>query len=188
MKNHIPAQKAVAWTFKNIIIPILKNHTFTYLWYTESMTDLNKVIMEKAHQSSIKCNPDEQRKFLETFEERVIASCSISDSSSSIVRSHFKEILGKIMEQYGPVTVKISPELESSIQIFYLKTAKELGDEATIVSNNCKNSPFGIIIHSDHPVEVDKKELKEQFASLLGPDEKESLKQEKPSFWKKLFQ
>ena len=35
------------------------------------MTDINKVIMEKA-QGGVKLNPDEQRRFLGTFEERVL--------------------------------------------------------------------------------------------------------------------
>ena len=48
----------------------------TTLCYTKPMTDINKVIMEKA-QGGAKLNPDEQRKFLGTFEERVLVSCSI---------------------------------------------------------------------------------------------------------------
>ena len=40
------------------------------------MTDINKTIMEKS-QGGLKLNPDEQRKFLGTFEERVVAECSI---------------------------------------------------------------------------------------------------------------
>lgn len=41
------------------------------------MTDINKVIMEKA-QGGAKLNPDEQRKFLGTFEERVLVSALLS--------------------------------------------------------------------------------------------------------------
>ena len=101
--------------------------------------------MEKS-QGNAKLNPDEQRKFLETFEERVIAYCSISDANSSLLKQHFKEIVEKITESYQPVTVKISPEVISSQQVFYLKTAKDLGCEATIVSAFCQSSPFGLVI------------------------------------------
>ncbi|KXT84229.1 hypothetical protein STRDD11_01060 [Streptococcus sp. DD11] len=142
--------------------------------------------MEKAN-GGAKCSPDEQRKYLETFEERVIADCSVEEANSSLIRSHFKEMLVKIIEDYSPVTVKISPQVESSNQIFYLKTAKELGCQASIVSADCQASPFGLVIHSDQPVEVDEKEMLRHFAGLLHTEEKAALQQKKPSFWEKLF-
>ena len=49
------------------------------------MTDINKVIMEKA-QGGVKLNPDEQRRFLGTFEERVLASCSIEQANETLIR------------------------------------------------------------------------------------------------------
>ncbi len=157
---------------------------FILLWYNFSMTDINKVIMEKA-QGGAKLNPDEQRRFLGTFEERVLASCSIEQANSSLIRSHFKEMLSSIIKNYQPVIVKISPEVESGNQIFYLKTAKELGCEATIVSGDYLSSPFGLIVHSDHLVQVDDKDMIQQFAILLLQTEKTA--KEKPSLWKKWF-
>ena len=157
---------------------------FLLLWYNFSMTDINKVIMEKA-QGGVKLNPDEQRRFLGTFEERVLASCSIEQANDSFIRNHFKEMLSSIMKNCQPVIVKISPEVESGNQIFYLKTSKELGCEATIVSSDYQSSPFGLIVHSDHLVQVDDKDMNQQFASLLQPAEKPA--NEKPSLWKKWF-
>lgn len=157
---------------------------FILLWYNFIMTDINKVIMEKA-QGGAKLNPDEQRRFLGTFEERVLASCSIEQANSSLIRSHFKEMLNSIMKNCQPVMVKISPEVESSNQIFYLKASKELGFEATIVSSDYQSSPFGLIVHSDHLVQVDDKDMNHQFASLLQPAEKSA--KEKRSLWKKWF-
>lgn len=84
------------------------------------MTDINKAIMEKS-QGGLKLNPDEQRKFLETFEERVIAECSIDEANSTPIHDRFKEILQKISSDYQPVTVKISPEVNSQYQIFIVK-------------------------------------------------------------------
>lgn len=150
------------------------------------MTDLNNIIMEKS-QGNAKLNPDEQRKFLETFEERVIGYCSISDANSTLLKQHFKEIVEKITESYQPVTVKISPEVISSQQVFYLKTAKDLGCEATIVSAFCQSSPFGLVIHSDHPVTVEDKDLSKQFADVLHPAESKPSPRKKTSLWKKMF-
>ena len=148
------------------------------------MTDINKVIMEKA-QGGAKLNPDEQRRFLGTFEERVLAYCYIEQANGSLIHSHFKEMLSNIIANSQPVLVKISPAVESSKQIFYLKTSKELGCEATIVSSDCQASPFGLIVHSDHLVQVDEKDMYQQFASLLQPAEKPA--KEKRSLWKKWF-
>ena len=154
------------------------------LCYTKPMTDINKVIMEKA-QGGAKLNPDEQRKFLGTFEERVLVSCSIEQANETLIRSHFKEMISSIMKNCHPVIVKISPEVESGNQIFYLKTSKELGCEATIVSSDYHSSPFGLIVHSDHLVQVDDKDMSQQFANLLQPAEKPT--KEKRSLWKKWF-
>ncbi|MCY7016762.1 YueI family protein [Streptococcus sanguinis] len=148
------------------------------------MSDINKVIMEKA-QGGVKLNPDEQRRFLGTFEERVLAYCSIEQANGSLIHSHFKEMLSNIIANSQPVLVKISPEVESGNQIFYLKTSKELGCEATIVSSDYQSSPFGLIVHSDHLVQVDAKDMSQQFASLLQPAEKPV--KEKRSLWKKWF-
>ncbi len=51
------------------------------------MTDINKAIMEKA-QGWVKLNPDEQRRFLGTLRERVLASCSIEQANETLIRSH----------------------------------------------------------------------------------------------------
>ena len=157
---------------------------FLLLWYNFIMIDINKVIMEKA-QGGVKLNPDEQRRFLGTFEERVLASCSIEQANETLIRSHFKEMISSIMKNCQPVIVKISPEVESGNQIFYLKTSKELGCEATIVSSDYHSSPFGLIVHSDHLVQVDDKDMSQQFANLLQPAEKPA--KEKRSLWKKWF-
>lgn len=132
----------------------------------------------------LKLNPDEQRKFLNTFEERVIALCSIEEANSQNLASHFKEILQQITEDYKPVLVKISPFIDSQKQIFYLKTAQELGCEATIVAEDCA-AIFGLVIHTDCPSQIENPELTTQFAEILRPTPAKTEK--KSSFWKKLF-
>ncbi|MGT2846272.1 DUF1694 domain-containing protein [Streptococcus massiliensis] len=150
------------------------------------MTDLNKTIMEKA-QGNVKLNPDEQRKFLETFAERVIATCSLEEVNNPNLKEHFKDILTEIAAKYQPVFIKISPELESKEQIFFMKIAKELGCEATIVSSNCQHSPFALVIHTDQPVDLKNKDLFAQYPDLLGLARQQD-NPPKQSFWKKLFQ
>lgn len=149
------------------------------------MTDINKVILEK-NQGTPKLNPDEQRKYLETFEERVIGVFSVDEVENPIVLQHFKEILKTIVKEYGTVTIKISPVISSTNQIFYLKIAKECDCQATIVSSNCQNSPFGLVIHSSQVVDSKEKKLMVRFDSILNPDKKEDNLKKTP-FWKKLF-
>ena len=45
------------------------------------MTDLSKQLLEKAH-GGPKLNPDEQRRYLGTFEERVLGYADISTANS----------------------------------------------------------------------------------------------------------
>ncbi len=132
----------------------------------------------------LKINPDEQRKFLNTFEERVIGLCSIEEANSQELEDHFKEILRQITQDYKPVLVKISPFIDSQKQIFYLKVTQNLGCEATIVAENCA-AIFGLVIHTDCPTQIEEQELSAQFATLLHPTPTKTEK--KSSFWKKLF-
>lgn len=150
------------------------------------MTDLNKTIMEKAH-GTLKLDPDQQRKFLETFEERVIGTCNLPEASSPAFLEHFQEILQKLLSDYQPIFVKISPNLETKSQLTYMKIAQELGCKTTIVSADCQCSPFGLVLHTDHPVHVEEKDLLKQFASILTPSGSTAPQPEKKSFWKKLF-
>lgn len=150
------------------------------------MTDINKTLMEKA-QGCNRLDPDQQRKFLETFEERVVACCSIDEANSQPVKNHFKDMLAALQADYSDLTVKISPQVETSYQVAYLKTAKELDCKASIVSADCQSSPFGLIIHSDQPVQTEEKELTKRFANLLNPQTSDSSGKTKTSFWKKLF-
>ena len=78
----------------------------TTLCYTKPMTDINKVIMEKA-QGGAKLNPDEQRKFLGTFEERVLASCSIEQAKIFVVRQQLFLVITKLLHLDSLSTVTI---------------------------------------------------------------------------------
>ncbi|MBF0779080.1 DUF1694 domain-containing protein [Streptococcus cuniculi] len=147
------------------------------------MKDINNIIMQQAA-GGLKLNPDEQRKFLNTFEERVIGLCSIEEANSQNLASHFKEILQRITQDYKPVLIKISPFINSQKQIFYLKKAQELGCEATIVSEDCA-AIFGLVIHTDCPIQIENPELTTQFAEILHPTPAKTEK--KSSFWKNWF-
>ena len=147
------------------------------------MTDLSKQLLEKAH-GGPKINPDEQRRYLGTFEERVLGYADIDTANSPQLEKGFLSILENLQEKAEPLFVKISPTIEFDKQVFYLKEAKETDSQATIVSEDHASSPFGLIIHTNAPVQVEEKDLRLAFAKLWEGEKEEPAK---ISIWKKWF-
>ena len=147
------------------------------------MTDVSKKILEKAN-GGLKLNPDEQRRFLGTFEERVLGYADLETADDDKFQKGFLTILKTLKKETEPLFVKISPQVEFDKQVFYLKQAKEAECQATIVSEDHNSSPFGLIIHSDAPVQTSEKDLKKVFSDLW--QEKE-MKKAPTSLWKKWF-
>ena len=147
------------------------------------MTDLSKQLLEKAH-GGPKLNPDEQRHYLGTFEERVLGYADIDTANSPQLEKGFLSILENLQEKAEPLFVKISPNIEFDKQVFYLKEAKETDSQATIVSEEHTSSPFGLIIHTNAPVQVEEKNLRLAFAKLWEVKKEEPAK---TSIWKKWF-
>ena len=146
------------------------------------MTDVSKQILEKAN-GGIKLNPDEQRRFLGTFEERVLGYAELATANDDKFQKGFLTILETFKKETEPLFVKISPQVEFDKQVFYLKHAKDSDCQATIVSEDHSSSPFGLVIHSDVPVQTSEKDLRKAFSDLW--QEKET--KDPTSFWKKWF-
>ena len=147
------------------------------------MTDLSKQLLEKAHGGS-KLNPDEQRRYLGTFEERVLGYADINTANSPELEHGFFSILEGFQEKVEILFVKISPNIKFDKQVFYLKQAKESNCQATIVSDDHITSPFGLVIHTNEPVQVDEKDIRLAFSSFW---EKKKAEAPKKSIWKKWF-
>ena len=147
------------------------------------MTDLSKQLLEKAH-GGPKLNPDEQRRYLGTFEERVLGYADVETANSLQLQKGFLTILENFQEKTESLFVKISPNIEFDKQVFYLKQAKESNCQATIVSDDHITSPFGLVIHTNEPVQVDEKDLRLAFSNLWEVKQDEPVKK---SIWKKWF-
>ena len=147
------------------------------------MTDLSKQLLEKAH-GGPKLNPDEQRRFLGTFEERVLGYADVETANSLQLQEGFFSILERFQEKVEELFVKISPNIEFDKQVFYLKQAKESNCQATIVSDDHITSPYGLVIHTNEPVQVDEKDLRLAFSNLW---EEKKAEAPKKSIWKKWF-
>ena len=146
------------------------------------MTDVSKQILEKAH-GGRKLNPDEQRRFLGTFEERVLGYADLETANDDKFQKGYVSILVSLKKETEPLFVKISPQVVFEKQVYYLKQAKDADFQATIVSEDHNSSPFGLIIHSDAPVQINEKDLKKAFPDLWQEKETKA----PTSFWKKWF-
>ena len=146
------------------------------------MTDVSKQILEKAH-GGLKLNPDEQRRFLGTFEERVLGYAELATANDDKFQKAFLTILETLKKETEPLFVKISPQVEFDKQVFYLKHAKDSDCQATIVSEDHNSSPFGLVIHSDVPVQTSEKDLRKAFSDLWQEKETKA----PTSLWKKWF-
>ena len=146
------------------------------------MTDVSKQILEKAH-GGLKLNPDEQRRFLGTFEERVLGYAILETANDDKFQEVFLNILECLKKETEPLFVKISPQVEFEKQVYYLKQSKDTDCQATIVSEDHNSSPFGLVIHSDAPVQTSEKDLRKAFSDLW--QEKET--KDPTSLWKKWF-
>lgn len=146
------------------------------------MTDVSKQILEKAH-GGLKLNPDEQRRFLGTFEERVLGYAELATANDDKFQKAFLTILETFKKETEPLFVKISPQVVFDKQVYYLKQAKDADCQATIVSEDHNSSPFGLVIHSDVPVQTSEKDLRKAFSDLW--QEKET--KVPTSLWKKWF-
>jgi len=147
------------------------------------MTDVSKQILEKAN-GGLKLNPDEQRRFLGTFEERVLGYADLETADDDKFKNGFLTIIETFKKETQPLFVKISPQVEFDKQVFYLKQSKDADCQATIVSEDHNSSPFGLVIHSDTLVQTSEKDLRKSFSDLW--QEKE-MKKAPTSLWKKWF-
>lgn len=146
------------------------------------MTDVSKQILEKAH-GGLKLNPDEQRRFLGTFEERVLGYAELATANDDKFQKAFLTILKTFKKETEPLFVKISPQVVFEKQVYYLKQAKDADCQATIVSEDHNSSPFGLVIHSDVPVQTSEKDLRKAFSDLWQEKETKA----PTSLWKKWF-
>lgn len=146
------------------------------------MADISKQILEKAN-GGLKLNPDEQRRFLGTFEERVLGYAELATANDVKFQKAFLTILETFKKETEPLFVKISPQVVFDKQVYYLKQAKDADCQATIVSEDHNSSPFGLVIHSDVPVQTSEKDLRKAFSDLW--QEKET--KVPTSLWKKWF-
>lgn len=149
------------------------------------MTDLNKTILQKASGEN-RLDPDQQRRYMGTFRERVILALSFEEAISEQVQGQFDWLCQKVAS-YPPLFLKISPRLSDTLQISYMKQAQSHGIQTAIIDEAAADSPYALLFHTDHALDLENIGLETIFPQNTSLEEQEKKTPEKTSFWKKLF-
>ncbi len=149
------------------------------------MTDINQQILQKASGEN-RLDPDQQRHYMGTFGERVIFTVNLADSQQEILKAKFSSLLTTSREQYQPLFLKISPKLDMQTQMFYMKAGKEADATTSIINETGSNCPYALVLHTDHAIDLAKKDVFQQFPELREAQNPQT-ESKKTGFWKKLF-
>ncbi|MGT2637554.1 YueI family protein [Streptococcus ratti] len=147
------------------------------------MTDLEKKVLESA-QGERRLNPDEQRKYLGTFAERLVLSILLTDAEKPAVFKALDAILADLKANYNECCLKISSKLSLNSQMVYMKKAQEASLPATIVDEDNCQSPFGLLIHTNKAEHLENTDIKALYPKLFAQQDEQP---QQKSFWKKWF-
>ncbi|GFH42098.1 hypothetical protein Hs30E_06490 [Lactococcus hodotermopsidis] len=139
--------------------------------------------LDRAANGEYRLNPDEQNLYLNTFRERVLLAVTFSDAQNLRLKSQFDNILSYFDGKYAKIFVKISGNLSDDLSAFYLKMAVKHQFEGQILTSD-NADVYGIVIHTDMAVTLDKIGLTDVFPDIVLTAETPKIKK---SFFGKLF-
>lgn len=113
------------------------------------MADEVQKHLDKGMYGSPSVNPDEQRKFLGTFRERVYIRMSIQQMK----QSDYKKILEKHLPDYPDANILINGNISESLQSNYIQIAMKAKLKFTVVDTDLKaDDDNGLLVISDKAV------------------------------------
>ena len=101
-----------------------------------------------------KINPDEQRRYLGTFRERVIAAVKKSQLNSPAIQAQFEATL----KQHTDGKVLISQPLAGDLFTTYVRMAVATNHPFTLLSTNdatTEDDPIAVLLAADEAVNID---------------------------------
>lgn len=147
------------------------------------MTDLNQTILQKAS-GETRFDPDQQKHYLGTFKERLVLTVDLTDAHLPQVKDGLQTILQEKLKEIQPLILKISSQLDSTSQLYYMKLGQDLNLTSSLIDQGETVSLYGLVLHTDHAINLDETSLRETYPDLF----QEKISQpEKTSFWQKLF-
>ncbi|MGT2957443.1 hypothetical protein A9Q68_03855 [Streptococcus bovimastitidis] len=147
------------------------------------MDSLDQKVIKSAT-GEYRFDPDQQRYYLGTFSERVLLTIPLEGIENDIAKLEFERLLPSLVEQYEPLSLKLSSELDSQYQMSYMKMASKKNIPTTIVDETGAHSPFALVLHTDHAVNLNETSIS---SSLNQQSHSTKDKKDKPSFWQNLF-
>ena len=148
------------------------------------MSDLENRL-DRASSGEYRLNPDEQRRYLNTFRERVLLAITLPDAKNVLLKAQFDHILKTYDNQSDPIFVKLSGSLPDDLSGFYLKAATNHHFEGQILEEETTDA-YGIIIHTDHAIDLAKIDLADTIPDINLTEVPTQAKQKK-SLFSKLF-
>ncbi|MGX7052244.1 DUF1694 domain-containing protein [Leuconostoc palmae] len=117
--------------------------------------DINERLQQEKSGSPIKINPDEQRRYLGTFRERVVAAVKKSQITNSKIQSLFENTL----KTYKDGKVVIDQRTAGELLSFYVALASKTGHSFTIISDqtiiNKQDDPIVVLLQTNYAVNID---------------------------------
>jgi uncharacterized protein YueI len=138
---------------------------------------VDEVLQQGIHGAK-EIKPDEKRKFLGTFRERII----IALKKNQVMEKEIYPQVEKSMKENRTAHLFLNGNISYEALSKYVKLAKKYKIEHTIVANKEHDTEIGLVLAMDHA--IDKEEI------YVTEKEQEPAKpptQEKPSFFTKLF-
>lgn len=146
------------------------------------MADEVQKHLDKGMYGSPSVNPDEQRKFLGTFRERVYIRMSIQQMK----QSDYKKILEKHLPDYPDANILINGNISESLQSNYIQIAMKAKLKFTVVDTDLKaDDDNGLLVISDKAVNEGTIDIKDKFSSSQTQASQKTT--EKKSSFQKLF-
>ena len=147
------------------------------------MNDLENRL-DRASSGEYRLNPDEQKRYLNTYRERVLLAIDLADAQNLLLKEHFDAILSRFDNQDETVFVKVCGKLPDELSGYYLKLAAEHHFEGQILSESDTDC-FVIVLHTDHAKKKKKISLADCFPEITLTEQPKQ--PEKKGFFDKLF-
>lgn len=147
-----------------------------------TMTDEVQKHLDKGMYGTPSVNPDEQRKFLGTFRERVYIRMSIQQMR----QEKLKKTLETHLTDYPDASVLINGNVSQTLQTSYIQSIMKAKLKFTVVDTDLQeDEESGLLVVSDKAVNEDTIDIAEKFTNDSSHSSQNG--NEKKSFWHSLF-
>ncbi|MDN6640641.1 MAG: YueI family protein [Tetragenococcus sp.] len=146
------------------------------------MSDELQNHLDKGMYGTPSVNPDEQRKFLGTFRERVYIRMTIQQMK----QDSNKKKLEKHLSDYPEASVLINGNVNQTLQTSYIQIVMNANLKFTVVDTDLnENDDSGLLVVSDKAVNEDTIDIVEKFSDDKTQESQNT--SEKKGLWHNLF-